>query len=549
MKRRTLDASVAVSHGLGRRRDGGGPGMGRAVAGDRPARAGVARRRRLLGTAAAARGELEGRIRRPARASQREGAANAQEAGEAGWLDGSRSAERKPAADADDDGTIVDDAVGRDPVLPARVGLALGRVALAGSLVAGACGFLNAGVYVSDRMTSTIGLVGLALMLRKLVATGLRHATAADGRLGERLRERLVLDDPGTSRLVFWLLLLVDTLLALGAVVTLLLIWGLPLGELQMVSDLVLYGFTIGGVTLSLTDVLVAVAVFLLALAVVRILRGVLSARILTQTRLDIGARDAVTTLAGYVGLTVAALIGLSLLGIDLSRLALILGALSIGIGFGLQHLVSNFVSGLILLTTRPIKSGDWIVVGQHQGYVKHISVVTTEIQTFDNAAVLVPNSSLVSNEVLNWTHKSTVGRVIVAARASYDASPERVHEVLGRCLRESPDVLSRPAPLVLFMGFGESSLDFEIRFFIREIDNVLFVSSEMRYRIVEAFEEAGIAIPFPRQDIHLRDARSAADGDAGSAPQETVPQTSPQAAPAAPAAPARGARGADGRA
>ena len=134
--KRTLDASVAVSHGLGRRRDGGGPGMGRAVAGDRPARAGVARRRRLLGTAAAARGELEGRIRRPARASQREGAANAQEAGEAGWLDGSRSAERKPAADADDDGTIVDDAVGRDPVLSARVGLALGRVALAGRLVA-----------------------------------------------------------------------------------------------------------------------------------------------------------------------------------------------------------------------------------------------------------------------------------------------------------------------------------------------------------------------------------------------------------------------------
>lgn len=459
---------------------------------------------------------------------------------------GRRTSEQQPAADTrvDDESAVPDDAVGHNPTPLSRIGLTLGRVALMGSLVAGAFGFLNAGVYIADRMASTVGLIGLALMLRNLIAVGLHHATAADSRLGKHLRTRLVLDDTNTSRLMFWLLLVIDTLLIAGVIVALLLLWGLPLAELQLLSDLVFYGVAFGDLTLSVTDALIAVAVFLLVLTVVRILRGILSAKILTQTRLDIGARDAVTTIAGYLGLTVAVLVALMMLGIDLSRLALILGALSIGIGFGLQHLVSNFVSGLILLATRPIKSGDWIVVGQHQGYVKHISVITTEIQTFDNAAVLVPNSSLVSSEVLNWTHKSTVGRVIVAVRAGYDASPEQVRKVLRGCVKENRDVLRRPAPLVLFMGFGASSLDFEIRFFIREIDNVLLVSSDMRYQIVEAFHEAGISIPFPQQDIHLRDARTVSDdGEIASADAPGQPGASGDAARAAPAGRGRAAR------
>ena len=413
------------------------------------------------------------------------------------------------AGEADPPGSAAKDADWRPPTLFSRTALASGRLALVTGVVAGSLGFLNLGVYIANRMALTVALVGLALMVRSLVATGLHHATANDSTVGRRARGRRVLGELNSSRLAFWLLLAIDAVLMLAGFLILAVLWGMPVAELQRLGDLVLIGVTVGGFTLSPTDAIVAIGAFLLVLAVVRVLRGALASKILTQTGLDVGARDAVTTIVGYVGLVVAALIGLTLLGIDLSRLALIVGALSVGIGFGLQHVVSNFVSGLILLTTRPLKSGDWIVVGQHQGYVKHISVLTTELQTFDNAAVLVPNSSLVSSEVLNWTHKSTVGRVVVDVRVGYDASPEGVRDVLQRCATDNPDVLQSPEPLVLFMGFGASSLDFELSFFIREIDNVLLVSSDVRYQIVSAFQEAGISIPFPQQDVHLRDSRA----------------------------------------
>jgi small-conductance mechanosensitive channel len=191
-------------------------------------------------------------------------------------------------------------------------------------------------------------------------------------------------------------------------------------------------------------------------------------------------------------------------LGFDFGKMALVLGGLSVGIGFGLQHIVSNFISGLILLFQRPIKAGDWVVVGDYQGHVKHIDAISTEIQTFDNASVLVPNSKLASTEVLNWTHKNTLGRVIVAVGVSYDADVEQVREILLVCAEAHPDILSRPEPRVIFQNFGDSALEFDIRFYIREIDNLMRVASEMRFAIRKAFADAGIVIPFPQHDVHL---------------------------------------------
>ena len=153
----------------------------------------------------------------------------------------------------------------------------------------------------------------------------------------------------------------------------------------------------------------------------------------------------------------------------------------------------------------RPIKAGDWIVTGQHQGYVKRIKSTTTEIQTFDNASVLIPNNSLVSSEVTNWTHKSKLGRVIIPVSVSYDSDPQQVREVLLQCARENETVLARPEPMVMFMNFGASSLDFEIRCYIPEIDYSVFVASEMRYAIMSAFAAAKIEIPYPIQDVNIK--------------------------------------------
>jgi potassium-dependent mechanosensitive channel len=311
-------------------------------------------------------------------------------------------------------------------------------------------------------------------------------------------------------------------------IVTILIMWGLPSAVLDQARNLAVNGVNFGGFTLSLVNIGLAVGVFVVLLAIVRVFRRFLADRVLVQTRLELGVRDALATGVSYVGYVLAALITFTVLGLNVSNIALIFGALSVGIGFGLQHVVSNFVSGLILLVQRPIKTGDWIVVGDQQGYVRRISVISTEIQTFDAAAVIIPNSTMLSSQVINWHLHNKLGRVIIRVGVSYDSDPEQVRKVLLGCAEANPDLLKRPAPQVLFQEFGDSSLDFELRFFLREIDELLRVSSDLRFAIKKAFAEAGIEIPYPQRDIHIR----------GGPPGKMAPiEETPIAAPTAEAA------------
>ncbi len=409
------------------------------------------------------------------------------------------------------------DAADRPPKRWLRITLALSRGVLVVALLLSFAGYLFAGIYLADRVSFTLGLIAAAYVLRVLAAAGMRSLTSSERKIGRKLRRHMMFSDDGAARLTFWLLLILDVVLASAVLVLLALRWGVPNAEFWRFAGMLAYGFKIGSFTLSLVDIVTTAVVFLLLLTFVRLLQGFLAQRILPQTRLDVGARDALSTVFGYVGLTVAALVVIAMLGLDLSQLALILGALSVGIGFGLQHVISNFVAGLILLIQRPIKSGDWIVVGNgaYQGYVKHVSVTSTEIETFDNASVLVPNSNLLSNEVLNWTHKSTLGRVILAVRTAYGSDPEKVRNTLLACADAHPMVLSRPEPVALLQNFGPSSLDFELRFYLREIDTLLEVGSELRIAVLSALDEAGIAIPFPQQDVHIHQAAPWPEPDA----------------------------------
>ena len=275
-------------------------------------------------------------------------------------------------------------------------------------------GYVNLGVFAVSSMTRTLILLGYVVGLRVLFYQGLRVATSPENALGGWLRRRLVLDDGGAARLVFWVMLAVDVLGATLLVATIAIMWGLPGAALDQVTDLAINGVDVGGFNLSLVNIAVAVGVFVALLTAVRIFQRFLADRVLVQTRLELGVRDALATGVSYVGYVLAALITFGILGLDVSNVALIFGALSVGIGFGLQHVVSNFVSGLILLVQRPIKTGDWIVVGDQQGYVRRISVISTEIQTFDAAAVIVPNSTMLSSQVINWHLHNKLGRVIV---------------------------------------------------------------------------------------------------------------------------------------
>ena len=214
---------------------------------------------------------------------------------------------------------------------------------------------------------------------------------------------------------------------------------------------------------------------------------------------------NSIGAVLAYTGFLASLLLALSYLGFSLSNVALVAGALSVGIGFGLQSIANNFVSGLILLAERPIKVGDWIVLGDQQGRVQKISVRSTEIRTFDQSTVIVPNADLITGRVVNWTHGGTLGRIVIHVGVSYSADPRKVMELLLGVGEESSKTLDYPKTRVVFAGFGDSSLDFTLYAYIRDVGETLAVQTELRLAIFEALKANDIEIPFPQRDVHIR--------------------------------------------
>ena len=230
------------------------------------------------------------------------------------------------------------------------------------------------------------------------------------------------------------------------------------------------------------------------------------------HTAIEPSLRLSIVTIIGYVGFIIAVVVALGQIGIDPQKIALVAGALSVGIGFGLQSIVSNFVSGLILLAERPIRVGDQIVVKSEEGFVRRISVRATEIETFDKASVIIPNSELITGVVKNWTHANTLGRVNIKVAVSYDCDPDTVMEILKACVAEHPGVLKQPPPAVLLTEFGASALDFEIFCIVPNLSDRGRIKSDIHIAILRQFRASGIDMT-PPQDVRLIGGR-AADGE-----------------------------------
>ena len=222
-------------------------------------------------------------------------------------------------------------------------------------------------------------------------------------------------------------------------------------------------GFSIGTFRFSPLGILTGILVFGIGYFLTRWFQGWLDGSVMARGRVDTGVRNSIRTVVGYAGLALAGLIAISSAGIDLSSFALVAGGLSLGIGFGLQNVVSNFVSGLILLAERPFKAGDWIVAGDVSGTVKKISVRATEIETFQRQSVILPNSQLINSAVGNWTHRNKLGRVDIKVGVAYGTDVKRAHAVLLDIAKSHPLVLKNPEPFVLFANFGPAALEFEI--------------------------------------------------------------------------------------
>ena len=249
-----------------------------------------------------------------------------------------------------------------------------------------------------------------------------------------------------------------------------------------------------------------ALFIFLVGYALAVVVSRGLGRRVFTRMRLEQGAAQAFQSLIFYLLLVVAFLTALRMVQIPLTAFAVVGGALAIGIGFGSQNVVNNFISGIILLAERPIKIGDLIEVAGVYGNVERIGLRSTRVRTGDNVHIIVPNASFLENNVVNWTHTDQRVRVNITVGIVYGSPTREAERIIHQVLREHPAVLDEPEPVVLFRDFGDNALIFEMRFWIemRTIMDRLRVESEVRFRIDDLYREAGIVIAFPQRDVHL---------------------------------------------
>lgn len=263
--------------------------------------------------------------------------------------------------------------------------------------------------------------------------------------------------------------------------------------------------FALGTETITLGWMVEVLVLLLLVTLAVRMIKRMLKKHVLIKLRLDTGTQEAIATLMSFAIGAFGYVIVLQAVGIDLASLAVIVGGLGVGIGFGLQDVTRNLISGLILLIERKVKVGDFIEMDQISGYISEISIRSTVIRTFQGAEVLVPNVNLADNQVTNWNYSNCHGRIDLPIGVAYGSDPVLVTEVLLNLAHSAPHVLLEPPPRVIFRGFGDSSLDFELWVWVDAIDRRLVIKSDLNFKIEYAFRQHGIEIPFPQVDMWYR--------------------------------------------
>lgn len=323
---------------------------------------------------------------------------------------------------------------------------------------------------------------------------------------GRWLHNRFGLDQRRRDQFALPVTLMLKSGVLFGSVPLILLQWGFNWRDVTDWLRQLFFGFQIGNTQISIAAILAAVIVFVVGYLAAKLFQGWLDSHVLRPAGLSGSVRDSIRTGVGYLGVFIAGLIAFSYAGLDLSNLAIVAGAFSVGIGFGLQSVVSNFVSGLILLAERPIKVGDWVVVGGEEGLVRKISVRSTEIETFDRANVVVPNSYFITETVKNWTLHNNMGRITIAVGVDYDCDPRTVRDVLLKVAKDHVNVMANPEPFVLFEDFGNDALQFKLFVYVYDLTKGIGTRTDLRIAIYEAFRDAGINIPFRQTDVKLKD-------------------------------------------
>lgn len=389
------------------------------------------------------------------------------------------------------------------PYVPTKTTTGIGGPArLVGWVAVVVIGFAALGGYVAlatfliDQLIWSVAILVLLYLLVQSVDTflgrsltdGSRLATALQANTGLRKRSlnQISVLGMGAARVV---LILVAALLILAP-------WGLDSTDLLASMRSAFFGFQVGGVTISLSSIVLGIGVLIVGVVITRAIQRWLDQTYLPATDLDAGLRNSISTVAGYVGFLLSLALAFSYLGLSLEKITIVAGALSVGIGFGLQSIVNNFVSGLLLLWERPIRVGDQVVIGDSEGIVKRISVRSTEIQTFDRSAVIVPNSNLISGIVKNRVRGDRTGRLSLTVSVLRNQDPVKAAEMITACAQSHPDVVREPPPRVVFRKIGDPFLEFELLAWISDVSLGLKVQTDLNFAVFKTLTEAGLIPP-----------------------------------------------------
>jgi len=389
-------------------------------------------------------------------------------------------------------GAAVTTAEDRDWVSVARFFGALLALVLVGACAAGYVTFANFIIFQMGWIAAVLAILYVVVTLSR---GAIEAAFAPTSFLGRNMISGLGVRREQLAPLAVLLSGVVTLLCFLAAALAAIAPLGYESGDFLANIRSAFISFKIGDVTISPSGAIVAMLVFAAALAATQGLRHWLDTRFLPLTRLDLGLRNSISATLGYVGFIFAAALALSYVGLGFEKLAIVAGALSVGIGFGLQSIVNNFVSGLILLWERVIRVGDWVVVGDEQGYVKRINVRSTEIETFDRATMIVPNSNLVAGVVKNWLRGDKVGRIKIAIAPHAGVDPEEMRDILLAAARAQEGVLRIPAPQVMFLGMEANAFKFELWCYVEDVEQSARVRSDLHFDLYQRLNEAGITI------------------------------------------------------
>ena len=306
---------------------------------------------------------------------------------------------------------------------------------------------------------------------------------------------------------------LLQTIILLGFAALLWMIWSSLFPALSIFDGFEVWSYKTGAldadnneieVAVSLWDFLQSFVILILTFIAARNLPGFLEIFVLNRMGVDAGTRYAVTTVLGYIIVATGVIISLNQMGLQWSQLKWVVTGLSVGIGLGLQKIIANFVSGLIILFERPIRIGDYVTIGEQSGTVSRIKIRATTLNDLDNLEILIPNEAVISERVTNWTLSNSITRLVVRVGIAYGSDTDKARDLILDTIRRINKVLDTPPPQVLFMGFGDSSLDFEIRVFLRSFDDRAPIRHTIHTEVNKALQAANITIPFPQRDLNI---------------------------------------------